>query len=224
MYEEVRQHMGVEEILYLKADLHSLVYDREVRMKDVMKIEGSNPDLVYQVGQMRLYEFTKENDADKGKNPMVVFSILKVIEDIHKENPNVIIQSFGEQDFIIEYAKEPEKKKWMEILKLVLICIITFFGAAFTIMAFNNDVSVQDIFEKFYGQAIGGSKPPVTELEIGYCIGIAIGIIVFFNHIGKKKITPDPTPIQVEMRKYEEDVDSAFIQNASRKGHNQDVD
>ena len=44
-----------------------------------------------------------------------------------------------------------------------------------------------------------------------------------FNHIGKKKITSDPTPIQVEMRKYEKDVDTAFIENAGRKGHEHDV-
>ena len=50
-----------------------------------------------------------------------------------------------------------------------------------------------------------------------------MGILVFFNHIGKKKITSDPTPIQVEMRKYEQDVDMTFIENAGRKGHEHDV-
>ena len=30
-------------------------------------------------------------------------------------------------------------------------------------------------------------------------------------------------PIQVEMRKYEQDVDMAFIENAGRKGHEHDV-
>lgn len=50
-----------------------------------------------------------------------------------------------------------------------------------------------------------------------------MGILVFFNHIGKKKSLQDPTPIQVEMRKYEQDVDMAFIENAGRKGHEHDV-
>ena len=48
-------------------------------------------------------------------------------------------------------------------------------------------------------------------------------IIIFFNHVGKKKITPDPTPMQVEMRKYETDIDTTFIENAERKGHSIDV-
>lgn len=78
-----------------------------------------------------------------------------------------------------------------------------FFGSAFTIMAFNNDISVTDVFDKLYGQVTGTKADGVNELEVCYCIGLGLGIILFFNHVGRKKITPDPTPIQIEMRKYE---------------------
>ena len=71
---------------------------------------------------------------------------------------------------------------------------------------------------------IGKESDGVTELEIFYAIGMPIGIMVFYNHIGKKKVTHDPTPIQVEMRKYEQDVDTTFIENASREGKSIDVD
>lgn len=63
----------------------------------------------------------------------------------------------------------------------------------------------------------------MTEIEICYAIGMPVGIIIFYNHIGKKKITQDPTPIEVEMRKYEQDVDTAFIENASREGSSVEV-
>ena len=69
-----------------------------------------------------------------------------------------------------------------------------------------------------------GAAHKCTELEICYSIGLAVGIIVFFNHVGHKKITHDPTPIQIEMRKYETDLDTAFINNAERRGHSVDVD
>ena len=93
-----------------------------------------------------------------------------------------------------------------------------------TIMAFNNDVGVTDVFAKFYQQITGTESNGITELEICYSIGLAVGIIVFFNHVGHKKITHDPTPIQIEMRKYETDLDTAFINNAERRGHSVDVD
>ena len=48
-------------------------------------------------------------------------------------------------------------------------------------------------------------------MEIGYSIGLGVGIVVFYNHIGKRKITKDPTPIEVALRNYEEDVDKALI-------------
>ena len=64
----------------------------------------------------------------------------------------------------------------------------------------------------------------MTELEIFYCLGLPVGILIFFNHAGKKKVTPDPTPIQVQMRKYEQDVDTTFIEEAARKGNSLDVD
>lgn len=112
----------------------------------------------------------------------------------------------------------------MNCLKTVILCILIFFGAAFTIMAFNNDVGVTDVFAKFYQQITGMESNGITELEICYSIGLAVGIIVFFNHVGHKKITHDPTPIQIEMRKYETDLDTAFINNAERRGHSVDVD
>lgn len=111
----------------------------------------------------------------------------------------------------------------MNTIKTVLLCIIIFFGSAFTIMAFNNDISVTDVFDKLYGQVMGTKADGVNELEVCYCIGLGLGIILFFNHVGRKKITPDPTPIQIEMRKYEKDVDTTFIENAGRGGHSIDV-
>ena len=154
---------------------------------------------------------------------MQVFSVLKIIEQIHEDYPTLTISNEGESDFIIEYIPNPEKPKVMNTIKTVLLCIIIFFGSAFTIMAFNNDISVTDVFDKLYGQVMGTKADGVNELEVCYCIGLGLGIILFFNHVGRKKITPDPTPIQIEMRKYEKDVDTTFIENAGRGGHSIDV-
>jgi len=54
-------------------------------------------------------------------------------------------------------------------------------------------------------------------LEISYSVGLIVGVTLFFNHFGKRKVTLDPTPIEVQMRLYEDQVDTTVIQNASRK-------
>jgi stage V sporulation protein AA len=39
----------------------------------------------------------------------------------------------------------------------------------------------------------------------------------------KKKIDSDPTPLQIQMRQYEKDVNTTVIENASREGKKEDV-
>ena len=151
-----------------------------------------------------------------------VFSVLKIIELIGQEFPNVEIQNIGEKDFVLEYQPKQEAK-WIQYLKMAILSVLIFFGSAFTIMTFNNDVGVGEVFMDFYQQVTGMESNGFTVLEICYSIGLFLGIMVFFNHVGHKKITHDPTPIQVEMRTYEKDVDATFIENCGRKGTSNDV-
>lgn len=216
--------MGVkQETLHLKIDQNTIVTDRHVTLSDIAKMECTNLAIVRQLKQKKIYTFEEAMNPKKQKNVMKVFSVLWVIEQIHRDYPELDISNEGETDFIIEYIPNPEKPKWINAAKTVILCIITFFGSAFTIMAFNNDVGVTEVFSKLYQQVMGVKSSGVTELEICYSIGLTIGILVFFNHVGRKKITPDPTPIQVQMRKYEKDIDTTFIENAERKGHSIDV-
>ena len=209
------------EIVYVKADRNSVCHEPQIKIMDVMSVQCSDPVICAGIKNKTLYTFQKKDTSKKKR--IEVFSILNVINLIQADFPDVEVVSYGEQDFVVEYIPIPIAPKWLEVFKLVMICIVIFLGSAFTIMAFNNDVSVGEVFDRFYSQIMGVQKPNVTEVEIFYCLGLAIGILVFFNHIGKKKITSDPTPIQVEMRKYEKDVDTTFIENAGRKGHEHDI-
>lgn len=208
--------------LHLKIGRNTVVWDRQVRLSDIADMECTDEAALRQLKQKKIYTFRE--DSGSRKNQLVVVSVLKIMEQIHKDYPELEISNEGETDFIIEYVPFPEKPEWVNITKTIVLCILIFFGAAFTIMAFNNDVGVGDVFAKFYHQVTGIESDGVTELEICYSIGLAFGILIFFNHVGRKKITHDPTPIQIEMRKYESDLDTAFIENAGRKGHSIDVD
>ena len=213
-----------DETVYLKIEQNVLVFDRNVTIGDIASVTSTNEAMVRQIRQKKLYTFHEPEDSQKrAKVQREVFSVLKVIELIQENYPNAEIQNEGESDFIIEYRKDPAGNKGLDFLKVAVLCLVVFFGGAFTIMSFNNDIGITELFGKFYYQVMGAEESGVTELEIAYCIGLAIGILVFFNHFGKHKITPDPTPIQVQLRKYEQDVDTTFIQNAGRGGKETDV-
>ena len=102
-------------------------------------------------------------------------------------------------------------------LKTAVIGVIIFFGSSFSIMAFHNDIGLVDLFAQIYEQVIGYEPEHVGGLEIGYSVGLAAGILVFFNHFSLKKRENDPTPLQVEMSKYEQDIEDT-IERISKKG------
>ena len=69
---------------------------------------------------------------------------------------------------------------------------------------------------------MGKEASGFTVLEGSYSVGLALGILVFFNHFSKWKLNTDPTPLEVEMRTYEDNISKTLIQNAERK--EQDID
>ena len=201
--------------VYIKASASCTVYDKNITLGDVLKVECVDIGVLRAIKQMDLFSFNHEHAE--------VFSIMKVIERIHLDYPNASIVNCGENDFVVEYKKSTVKYKVIEKMKMAFVAIIVFFGSAFTIMTFHIDIGIQKTFERFYGQLLGEEKPPVTEMELSYSIGLALGIIVFYNHFSKKKLTKDPTPIEVEMQKYNEDLINTKVAEADKKGHIIDV-
>lgn len=64
-------------------------------------------------------------------------------------NSRTTIQNEGESDLIITYEGEKKRNAIWQGIKVVVVAGITFIGAAFSIMAFNNDVSVTKMFSRF---------------------------------------------------------------------------
>ena len=84
-------------------------------------------------------------------------------------------------------------------------------------MTFNADVDVEKLFQQIYFQVTGQKSNGFTPLEIAYSAGLGLGILFFFNHFGHRKITADPTPMQVQMRKYEDDVNTTITEDINRQ-------
>jgi stage V sporulation protein AA len=206
----------MSDILYLKAEKCVKVEKRNIKIKDIAKLECTNAAMKNKVKDLTIVQL------ESNKEYKYVISILKVIEVIHKQFPELEIDNIGECDFVLEYSEQKERL-FLEILKIIFVCFIVFIGAAFTIMTFNNDVGIDKLFAQFYNQVMGEESSGFTILEMSYSIGLGAGILVFYNHIGGKRLTTDPTPIQVEMRIYEEDVNTALVKNYTREDKRIDV-
>ena len=205
------------ETVYLKAERNTELQTKDVFLKDIAKVRCANPHIEAKVKAIKLYSFTK------GKEKKFVISILKIVSLIEEACPGVQVESLGENDILVEQVNTDRHKGWQQTVKIVAVSLVSFFGTAFTIMAFHVDVQINDVFNIIYQEVMGRESNGLTILEISYSIGLASGIILFFNHIGGRRITKDPTPIEVAMRNYEEDVDKALIATADREGKTIDV-
>lgn len=198
--------------VYLKIGQSVKVVNRKILIQDVAEVYSSDTNLVKKIEEMVLYSVKGDKDE------RLIFSVVKVIKMIQKAYPDISIQNIGETDFIVDYNIPRKENMALEIVKLCLLCLIIFFGSAFTIMTFNTDVSVGDLFDNIYKTLTGTEKHGVSILEAMYSLGIPIGILSFYNHFRASTVRTDPTPIHVEMRNFEEEINKAIIQDASRDG------
>lgn len=203
-------------VLYLKCNKDIEVQEEMVLMKDVASIECEDASICARCKEIKVHQF-------KEQSTRIVISITKLIQLICRECPGILVQSVGETDVLIEKV-QPDKGKGLGVwIKVVLVCLVSFFGTAFTLIAFNNDVGITDVFERLYLVVLNEEAGNVNVLEITYSLGLAVGIILFFNHVGGRRITKDPTPIEVSMRNYERDVNQALIETADREGLEEDA-
>jgi len=203
--------------VYVKPEKNTEVYDKNVFLSQVAQVWCRDKALESKCRAVKL--MTIHDDREN----RFAYSIVDVVRKIQELDANAEVTNLGEMDFIIDYQPEAKPTGARDWVKTAAVCAIVFFGAAFAIMTFNNDGSVAEIFKDVYLLVMGVESDGVTVLEVGYSLGLVVGVLVFFNHFGRRKLTTDPTPIEVQMRLYEDEVDTTIIRNASRKETGIDV-
>ncbi len=203
--------------LYLKLARTTQVHKKDVQLKDVAELYSDDPEVLARCAALKIK--TVRGD----RNRRCVESVLSVIRKIAETDASIQVTSVGETDFIIDYRKPENPRCLRQWLKTLAVAAVCFCGAAFAIMTFNNDASVNAVFREVYRMVPGGEAAGFPVLELSYSVGLALGILVFFNHFSVWKLNTDPTPLEVEMRLYEDNVSKTLIQNSGRKESDVDV-
>lgn len=204
--------------MYVELEDSVQVTDKNVIVSDIATIWTQDQALASKIKNTVVYRF---ESTDKQ-----VIGLLWLTRSILAQSPDVIVIPHGESDCVVELIdpkKKDGKNTLLQTCKVCLVSLICLFGGAFSIMAFHNDIAITDLFMQFYEFVTGDKSSGFTVLEISYSIGLLAGILVFYNHIGKRKITSEPTPIEVSMRSYERDMDEAIVKRREREGKKIDV-
>ena len=193
---------------------------RLIQLKDIAEISAPE-HIKRQAEDVIVYSIGEDKKAN------YIISIIQVIKAIVKEIPNATVSSAGVENTVLQYLPEAykENKLW-ELCKVAAVAFILFVGSAITIMTYHEDVSLVKVFSSIQEMFTGQKTENPNWISIPYSIGIGTGIIVFYNQFGTKKLTNDPTPIQVEMTKYDADIDTCLVDTSNRspmKGNRNDI-
>lgn len=200
----------MDNTIYLNVEQSAAIDRKKVYIKDVAEVFCQDKKIKSHVENIVFMEFQSEK-ADKK-----VYSTCYLIEQILLRHSDCQVENLGEAEFIVYYQPEDSKAKLKNAIKLILVSLLAFFGAAFSIMTFNTDVTTPELFDKIYVMFMGVEPDGPGVLQAAYSIGLFFGVMLFFNHGGRYKLTNDPTPLQVQMRQYEQSVNQTFITDADR--------
>lgn len=204
-------------IIYIKAPQCIDITKPSVTLGDFLTIYCTDNKIQEKLNNLIFYTFPT------GQSAQVVVSILKVMEMILNHYPDAQIENLGEGDFILAYDPPKAFAKAKEMIFTFFICLVAFFGGGYAIMAYNTDVGARELFTYLSMLFLGNAKSGVLYVAITYAVGLTVGMLLFFNHLGNKKLTKAPTPLEIQMRLYEKDISTTVIKDVSRRGESIDI-
>lgn len=188
----------MEEIVYIRFKKSIQVEGlEEIKLKDIALISTKSKHKST-LEKTKIYQITK-----KDHNIIIIDSFF-VIDYLNKQNENLEFQPIGPGQTIIRV--EPSHKQ-TSIFMVASVWLILFIGTAMTIMNFHYDVSMQEVQQKLHYLLTGKENKFPLWIQIPYSFGLGVGMILFLNHWFKKKINEEPSPLEVELFNYQQDLD-----------------
>lgn len=176
-------------------------------LKDVAQISGPSQVILY-LQELPVYEITS---ADKTH---VVIDAMMILAAIQDANNSVEVNLIGSSQTIVEIMYE---RKASNPFFFASVWLLLFVGAGLAIIYFHEDVSMQQVHERLYYMITGKINRKPLILQIPYSIGLGLGMILFFNHLFKKRINEEPSPLEVEMFQYQQSLDEYVMMNQNKE-------
>ncbi|WP_312092436.1 stage V sporulation protein AA [Niallia sp.] len=176
-------------------------------LKDLAQIIATD-ELLSQLKNVCLYHITEQD-----KNIIIIDST-QVIREIKKRFKDLEIQLIGPAQTIIEVVFEKRK---VTLPFFILVWLLLFIGSGLTIMNFHEDVSMQTVHQRVYKMITGKEVEKPLIFQIPYSIGLGLGMVIFFNHVFKKRLNEEPSPLEVEVFNYQQSLDQYMIMHENKE-------
>ncbi|MEK4908067.1 stage V sporulation protein AA [Niallia sp. FSL M8-0099] len=181
--------------------------NERIFLKDLAQIIATD-ELLSTLKDVCLYHITEQD-----KNIIIIDSTL-VIREIKKIHKEVEIQLIGPAQTIIEVVF---KKRKVTLPLFILVWLLLFIGSGLTIMNFHEDVSMQSVHQRVYKMITGKEIEKPLIFQIPYSVGLGLGMVIFFNHVFKKRLNEEPSPLEVEVFNYQQSLDQFMIMHENKE-------
>ncbi|WP_400242098.1 stage V sporulation protein AA [Niallia sp. JL1B1071] len=181
--------------------------DERIFLKDLAQIIATD-ELLSSLKNVCLYHITEQD-----KNIIIIDST-QVIREIKKRYKDLEIQLIGPAQTIIEVVFE---KKKVTLPFFILVWLLLFIGSGLTIMNFHEDVSMQTVHQRIFKMITGKEIEKPLIFQIPYSIGLGLGMVIFFNHVFKKRLNEEPSPLEVEVFNYQQSLDQYMIMHENKE-------
>jgi stage V sporulation protein AA len=143
-----------------------------------------------------------------GDGDLVLIDMLLIVRKVKEQFPDMQVEHFGEPHTLVELVTDRKKPS---VVRVALVWVLLFIGSGLAIMNFHADVSMMEVHRRIYELVTGRRVEHPLILQIPYSFGLGAGMVIFFNHLFKKKFNEEPSPLEVEMFLYEENVNRYII-------------
>ncbi|WP_226666950.1 stage V sporulation protein AA [Metabacillus litoralis] len=201
----------MEKTVYIRLRHRIQVHPNDVISIDKIALIVGDKELTEKLRKLLLHKI-----QPRDKN-MVVIDVMHVLKAIHQFDHQIDVQTIGSTQTIVEIVFE--KKKVSPFL-FSAVWLILFIGAGLAIMNFHEDVSMQEVHQRIYKIVTGKKNDQPLILQVPYSIGLGLGMVLFFNHLFKKRINEEPSPLEVEMFNYQLDLDQYVAMNENKENLN----
>jgi stage V sporulation protein AA len=182
---------------------------RNIYLSDIAQMI-TEPEYESRLSKLVIY-VPSEEDGNR-----VLIDMLLIAKIIKRAFPLMQIQHFGEPHVLLEITSATKRPG---LIGITLVWLLLFIGSGLAIMNFHADVSMLEVHQRLYQLITGRVSEHPLMLQIPYSIGIGAGMVIFFNHLFKKKFNEEPSPLEVEMFMYQESMNHFVITEEYQKIH-----
>ncbi len=200
-------------ILYLRLKRRMYIKPEQiVTLGQIARLVIDNRGLQTRLSEIELYKHRQE-DGNR-----VVIDLLQIVQAIRAVKESITIESYGDPQVLLMVS---EKQGEPRLIVLLISWILLFFGAGLAIMNFHADVGMKDAQIRITELITGERNERPLWFQIPYSIGIGAGMVLFFNHLFRKKLNEEPNPLEVELFMYQENMNDYVIADEMRKKNDQ---